>query len=107
MDAPKDAPQSSFLGQYVMSVARVLQEVAPSQYELSAAHTAGRTHQPPHVHQHDPSAPAAASASALKVVLEQPLRPVGETSGMLAKSICDSHSWTSGESVGGRRSRGG
>lgn len=41
------------------------------------------------------------------VALAQPPSPVGLTSGMLSKSISLSHSFISGESSGGIRSKGG
>lgn len=86
--------------------ARKSPKSVPSSSTAENAREAVPTHQPPQVHQHRPSPPACASASAL-VAFEQPLRPVGPKSGMFSRSISLSHCFISGESSGGITSRAG
>ena len=80
-----DSPQTSFCGQYEMSVALV---------------------QPPQVHQHVPDAEALATAAAL-VTLAQPLAPLAPIVGTPLRSIWESHSLTWALSTEGVLSRVG
>lgn len=81
-----DSPQTSFWGQYEMSVALV---------------------HPPQVHQQLPAPVAFATAPALADVLAHPLAPLAVIEGIPVRSISLSHCLTWALSVGGVMSRVG